>query len=178
MGSSLQDQLLQAGLVTKTKANEARKQKTKKTKRARKPTDGGHSSAPVKPVDPEKAARDRELDRKRQEARQQRALAAQITDLVRHHRHPRNTEDADQPFHFENKGKVRRIYVNADTRERIAAGKLVIVNCNGVFEVVPPDIAEKVRARNPSLVVDLPAEETPGDDDPYAAYKVPDDLMW
>jgi uncharacterized protein YaiL (DUF2058 family) len=178
MGSSLQEQLLQAGLVTKAKANDTRKQKARKAKRAKKPAAGAQPTSPAKPVDPEKAARDRELDRKRQEARQQRALAAQITDLVRHHRHPRNTEDADQPFHFESKGKVKRIYVNADTRERIAAGKLVIVNCNGVFELVPPDIAEKVRARNPSLVVDLPGEKTPSEDDPYADYTVPDDLMW
>jgi len=60
----------------------------------------------------------------------------------------------------------------------ISAGQLVIVNFNGVFELVPPDIAEKIRERNPSLVIDLPEEQQPDADDPYAQYQVPDDLMW
>ena len=60
----------------------------------------------------------------------------------------------------------------------ITAGKLKIVNDNGVFELVPPAIAEKIRQRNPSLVIDLPDEQSPAEDDPYADYKVPDDLMW
>ena len=62
--------------------------------------------------------------------------------------------------------------------EGLSAGKLVIVNDNGVFELVPPAIAEKIRARNPSLVIDLPSDEEPSADDPYADYQVPDDLIW
>ena len=60
----------------------------------------------------------------------------------------------------------------------ITAGRLVIVNANGKFELVPPAIAEKIRQRNPSLVIDLPEEKAPAEDDPYADFKVPDDLMW
>jgi uncharacterized protein YaiL (DUF2058 family) len=44
---------------------------------------------------------------------------------------------------------------------------------------VPADIAERVRARDPSLVLvwNQPSQ-TPDEDDPYADFQVPDDLMW
>jgi uncharacterized protein YaiL (DUF2058 family) len=70
------------------------------------------------------------------------------------------------------------MYVSAETHKKITSSKLVIVNCNGVFELVPKEIAEKIRQRNPSLVIDLTEEQTASEDDPYAEYKVPDDLTW
>lgn len=177
MGNSLQDELLKAGLVDQKKLDQARRQKHKKPQGKRKKA---AKPAPPKltPEQIEKAARDRELEQQRNEVRRQREVAAQVRQLVRTHRHPRVEREDDQPFHFENKGKIKRIYVSAETHKRITDGKLVIVNDNGVFELVPKDIAEKIRQRNPSLVIDLPKEEGPAEDDPYAHYKVPDDLMW
>lgn len=180
MGNSLQDQLLQAGLVDKEQLDKARKQKTRQQRQQR-----GKKSTKNKPVDPEvqrqreeKAAQDRELNRQRDEVRRQREVAAQVRQLVRQHRHPRSHSDDDVAFNFQNKDKVKRLYVSADTHRLISAGRLVIVNDNGNFELVPPAIAEKIRARNPSLVIDLPNDDEPAADDPYADYKVPDDLMW
>lgn len=182
MGNSLQDQLLKAGLIDKDqihKANQKKKQQNRqqqlsKKKRAAKPK-----------VDPkiqqeraEKAARDRELNAQREEVRRQREVNAQVRQLVSRNRHPRKEGDDDRPFHFENKGKVKRLFVDDKTHALITEGKLVIVNDNGQFELVPKDIAEKIRERNPSLVIDLPKDDKPADDDPYAAYQVPDDLMW
>ena len=181
MGNSLQDQLLQAGLVSKDqvdKAQKAKKRKAPQGKRAKK-------AARSKPVDPEvarqraeKAERDRELNRQRDEVRRQREVAAQVRQLVREHRIERRASDDDVPFNFQNKDKIKRLYVSAELHRQISQRKLVIVNDNGNFELVPPPIAEKIRARNPSLVIDLPDDDTPTEDDPYAAYKVPDDLMW
>ena len=104
--------------------------------------------------------------------------AATGADTARAHRHARTPSDDDVPFNFQNKDKIKRLYVSPDTHKLISAGKLVIVNDNGVFELVPPAIAEKIRARNPSLVIDLPSDEEPSADDPYADYQVPDDLIW
>lgn len=177
MRNSLQEQLLKAGLVDKKKLDQNRKQKAKKSPKAR--------AEQKPPVDPEvarqlaeKAERDRELNQQREEVRRQREVAAQVRQLVRAHRHPRPQSEDDQAFHFENKGKIKRIFVSAETHKLIASGQLVIVNDNGVFELVPPKIAEKIRLRNPSLVIDLPDEKKPDEDDPYAAFQIPDDLMW
>ncbi len=177
MRNSLQDQLLKAGLVDKSKANQASKEKRKKARQQQ------HSKAPT--VSPEerqkqleKAARDRELNQKRDEARRQREIAAQITQLVAGHRHPRSNSEDDRPFYFNNKGKVKQMYVSAEVHNLITTRKLAIVNCNGVFELVPTDIAEKIRQRNPGVVIDLPEEQPTEENDPYADFQVPDDLMW
>jgi uncharacterized protein YaiL (DUF2058 family) len=179
VGESLQEQLLKAGLVDKSKLNKAKKQKKKQARQKR------NTAEAATPVDPlvlkereEKAARDRELNERRNEARKAREIAAQVTQLVSRHRYPRSPGEDDRPFHFNNKGKVKRMYVSPQTQEMITSGKLVIVNHNGVFDLVPPEIAEKIRQRNPSLVIDLPKDEKPAEDDPYAEYQIPDDLMW
>ena len=38
--------------------------------------------------------------------------------------------------------------------------------------------AEKIEQRMPDLVIRIQPEEEPDEDDPYADYKIPDDLMW
>jgi len=180
VGNSLQEQLLKAGLVDKEKLNKAKKQRKTQTRQQRN-TKGSAAQKPDSQVQrerAEKAERDRELNERRNEVRRQREVAAQVKQLVVNNRHPRAEGEDDQPFYFENKGKVKRLYVSPKTHKMISAGQLVIVNFNGVFELVPPDIAEKIRERNPSLVIDLPEEQQPDADDPYAQYQVPDDLMW
>ena len=181
MGESLQEQLLKAGLVDKSKASQVRKQKSRKARQERKgarPAPNSQAQRERPREQEEKSARDRALNEQRNEARRQREIAAQVSQLVKSHRHPRGDGENARPFHFENKGKIKRMYVSPETSEMITAGKLVIVNHNGVFELVPPEVAEKIRQRNPGLVIDLPQEGPAGDDDPYAAYTVPDDLVW
>ncbi len=181
MGNSLQDELLKAGLVDKQQIHQANKKKNA----AKKAKAGKKRQGVQKPVDPEvqrqreeKAARDRELNQQREEVRRQREVNAQVRQLVSRHRHTRVESEDDVPFHFENKGKIKRLFVSSQTHQLITDRKLVIVNDNGQFELVPPEIAEKIRARNPSLVIDLPEDSPPTEDDPYAKYTVPDDLMW
>jgi uncharacterized protein YaiL (DUF2058 family) len=177
VGNSLQDQLLQAGLVSKDQLDKAKKQKPKPPR--------GKKKARAKPVDPEvrrqreeKAARERELNQQRNEVRRQREVAAQVRQLVSRNKVERKPGDDDIAFNFQNKDKIKRIYVSPELHRQISAGKLKIVNDNGTFELVPPAIAEKIRERNPSLVIDMPEEQTPAADDPYAEFQVPDDLMW
>jgi uncharacterized protein YaiL (DUF2058 family) len=180
MGNTLQDQLLKAGLVDKNKANKANKANKELRKQSQKQRNKKTAAAPSSEQlrQREKAKKDRELNLRREEARKQREIAQQIKQLVDSHRHPRSNSDDDNPFYFNNKGKVKHIYVSADTHSMITTGKLVIVNCNGVFELVPKEIAEKIRKRNPSLVIDLSDEQPPSEDDPYADFQVPDDLIW
>lgn len=180
MGNSLQDQLLKAGLVDKNRANKAKKQHKTQARQQRnvKGSVTPEQDLELQKERAEKAARDRELNRQINEAHRQREIAAQIKQLVVSNRHPRSEGEDGRPFYFENKGKVKQMYVSPQTHRLITSGKLAIVNHNGVFELVPRDVAEKIRQRNPSLVIDLPKEQQPDEADPYAAYQVPDDLMW
>ena len=55
----------------------------------------------------------------------------------------------------------------------------MIVVLNGVVELVPRVIADKIAERDPSLVVRVNKPTAQVDeDDPYAAFQIPDDLMW
>lgn len=180
MGNSLQEQLLQAGLVDEAKLKKAKQQKHKQKRKAR-PTAKPPTSAEEterRRLKAEKAAHDRELNQQRNEVRRQREVAAQVRQLVRDHRVPRSTSDDDVAFNFQNKEKIKRLFVSPEQHKKISAGQLVIVNDNGNFELVPPAVAEKIRQRNPSLVIDLPDDSNSDTDDAYADFKVPDDLMW
>lgn len=182
MGNSLQEQLLKAGLIDQKRIDQAEQDKRKK---ARQPQPGKKAAKKARPAKPaptpeqlEKAEKDRELERQRREVQRQREVAAEVRQLVRGHKVARTPGDDDIPFNFDNKGKIKRLYLAPALHRKVSAGELVIVNDNGVFELVDPAIAEKIRQRNPSLVIDLPEEKPPEADDPYAEFKVPDDLMW
>lgn len=176
MGNSLQEQLLKAGLVDPQKLKEARAEKRKQTRQP-----GGRDSererAVAQQAQARKAERDRELNRQRQEEARRKAIAAEVRDLVQAHRVPR--DGGDVAFHFIDGKLVRRIYVTAEQQRQLAAGQLAVVRPPARYELVPLEIAEKIRARDPTAGVFLSAQ-SPADaeDDAYAAYKVPDDLMW
>jgi len=45
--------------------------------------------------------------------------------------------------------------------------------------VIPREAALKIQERDPRRIVQLNVQtEAPDADDPYAAYQIPDDLMW
>jgi uncharacterized protein YaiL (DUF2058 family) len=59
------------------------------------------------------------------------------------------------------------------------AGRLAIVRHAGATELVPRVIADKIAERDASIVVRVNKTSTEVDaDDPYAAFQIPDDLMW
>ena len=58
-------------------------------------------------------------------------------------------------------------------------GLLAIVRLDAGYEVIPSVVAEKIKLRDESCIVSNAATQAENeDDDPYADYKVPDDLMW
>jgi hypothetical protein len=179
MRNSLQDQLVRAGLADpkQVKKTKAPKPPKRKKRRGAEPAPMDESTRLARQAQADKANRDRALNRERQARTESRARISQIRDLIARNRVPR--EDADSGFNFVDGGKVRKIHVTEAIRAQLGTGQLGITRLDGRYEVVPAEIAEKIRLRDTRCVVDLPADEpeTP-EDDPYAAYKVPDDLMW
>lgn len=181
MSMSLREQLLAAGLVSKKQADQADKQqKQKHHQHAKgKPAQQEEAKRAAQQAQAAKAARDQELNRQRQEQAEQRARAAQVKQLIEENRLPKL--ETDEYFNFVDRGKVRRMSVDAQRREQIMAGTLMIVRLEGRYEVVPKDIAEKVRERSARAVVTLnqsDSESKPAEDDPYKDFVVPDDLRW
>jgi uncharacterized protein YaiL (DUF2058 family) len=182
--SSLQEQLLKAGLVDEKKLARAEQEKKKRASSARKK----HGKKAAKP-DParrqaqnKKAQRDRELNEKRQREVRRKELAAQAQDLI--DRNKQDRSQGEQPYSFVYRKKVKKIHVTGAQKDQLASGQLAIAtwvaNDGRRFELVPSAVAEKIGERDETFVVDLgpPAATDADENDPYADYQVPDDLIW
>ena len=183
--SSLQEQLLKAGLVDEKKLARANQQKNQQAKQARKQRGkkSQTSKAGRQPSQNRKAERDREINRQRQEQLRHKELAAQAKQLIVDNKLDRSK--GEQPYSFVYKRKVKKIYVTAEQKAQLAEDRLaiatyVVANDGRKFELVPKAIGDKIVARDESSLVplDLPKNSQTDEDDPYAGYEVPDDLTW
>jgi len=181
MSDSLREQLLKAGLATEKQYRQASRQAGRQQQPAksdkRNATADAALAAKQAAARAAKAQRDRELSRQRDADAQAKARWAEIRQLIEQNRVPK--PDGYDYFNFVDRGKVRRIPVDAELRERITGKDLCIVRCEGRYDLVPAAIAERIRERNERAVIDLdttPAATDP--DDPYKDYVVPDGLIW
>ena len=187
--SSLQEQLLKAGLVDQNKLKQAEKEKRKRNNQARKTTG---KSAAAKP-DPKKAAaakrqaervaRDRAIEEKRKQAVEQKEIAAQVRQLIETNLIER--KQGDIPFSFVYRKKIKKMYIGETEKNALTSGRLAIVTRviqheGRRFELVPMEVARKIAERDPESVIELKLDEESevDEDDPYADYKIPDDLTW
>ena len=177
--ASLQDQFLKAGLVDKNKAKLACQDKSKQKKVERRTGTQGVDEARLAALETQRkhAERARELNAQRDAAATQKAILAQIVQLVNKNRQGKGAGDI--AYNFTHDKKIERIYVSAAVQGHLMAGRLVIVRQGGATELVPRIIADKIAERDAALVVRVNKTSTEVDaDDPYAAFQIPDDLMW
>jgi uncharacterized protein YaiL (DUF2058 family) len=181
MGKSFQEQMLKLGLVEKKKVNEAKKEQHQKKKQQ------VGKNAPV--VDEnallaqqemeKKKARARELNLQREAKLQQRAEEARIRQLIEEHKLAK--DDKGIAYRFNVRGIIQRIFVTKEMADKLSHGQLGIVVLADRSEVIPRSVAEKIQSVSDKMFISLnapPAGAAPDPDDPYAAYKIPDDLMW
>lgn len=180
MSLSLRDQLLKAGLVNDKQAKQAGKQKQKQQRlelKGQVEKDDSQREAALK-ARAEKLARDQELNRQQQEKARQKALAAQVRQLIESSRLPRL--EGDDYYNFVDNKKVKRITVNPMLRDKLSRGTLAIVRLEGKYELIPREAALKVQEREPQRIIllNIASEVPDAEDDPYKDYVIPDDLMW
>ena len=176
---SLQEQFLKAGLVDKNKVKLANQDKSKQKKVERRTGTQSVDEARLAALDTQRknAERARELNAQRDAAANQKAIVAQIAQMVQQNRQSKGAGDI--AYHFTHGKKIERLHVSAAVQAHLVAGRLVIVCQGGATELVPRIIADKIAERDPSLVVRVNKASTAIDeDDPYAAFQIPDDLMW
>ena len=140
------------------------------------------SSRQAKLVRANKARRDKELARERNAKAQARAIRAEIKQLVtQHDQRGKANAETDVAYNFLHKKKIKRLYVPAEQKEALSKGKLMIVNNDGLYHLVAPEIAAKIAERDPKWIItahdDAKAAE-PEMDDFYKKFEVPDDLDW
>lgn len=180
--ASLQDQLLKAGLIDAKKAKQANKEKRKETNVARRSSeevvDEVRQSAEQARL--EKIERDRELNRQRDLELQQKAIAAQIKQLIENHRQSKGAGNGDVEYNFTDGKLIKKMRVSTLVLEQIARGLLAVVKLGEGYELVPRIVADKIAQRDDKFVVvaNTKQDNKVDEDDPYKDYVIPDDLMW
>lgn len=182
MAKSIADQLLNLGLADKKQVQKEKSQKRKQEKLSRKHklTDHEDSKAAAERALKEKAERDRKINLERQKAADEKALLAQVKQIVQTTKI--ESPDGDVKFSFADRqdNKIKAIYVTATIQDDLAKGKLAIATADGQFYVVTKQVAEKIIERSQTSIVFLadPKNESVDEDDPYKDFVIPDDLMW
>ncbi len=179
MANLFGDQLLKAGLVSKDKLNKAKKSRYKQQKagKAGKQAEAREAAEAARRAAVASAARDRELNEQRKAEAGEKAIRAQVRQLIERNRVSR--EDAEVGYNFQDGKAIRKLFVTEEMRDKLASGVLSIVRFGDGYEVVPASVADKIRARDESAVITVAgAPDDCDENDPYADYKVPDDLMW
>ncbi|WP_058836118.1 DUF2058 domain-containing protein [Luteimonas abyssi] len=178
----LQEQLLKAGLVKKSKVAEVAREQ-QKARHGKAPPQATEIQREAERVRAEKAERDRALAAEQKARARTAELASQARQIIQDKKVPRTGE---LEYRFTVDGVIRTVLVDETLRKQLAAGALVIARLGDRFELLPRPAAEKVRERDAGLIVldhgqakdaETPAE-TSEDDAYYAQFKVPDDLMW
>ena len=176
---SLQDQLLKAGLVDKKKAHKINKTKNKQVKQKQKnkieTTDKTKLAA--QQAQAEKVERDRQLNLQRKTEAERKAVAAQIRQLVEMNRQTGDEGDID--YSFTDGTLIKRMLVTEIQLKQLSNGRLCIIKLDERYELIPTLVAEKVQMRDENTqILSNKTTEAPDEDDPYADFQVPDDLMW
>ncbi|MGF2688542.1 DUF2058 domain-containing protein [Marinobacter sp. DUT-3] len=177
--ASLQDQLLKAGLADEKKAKAIRNEKKKQRKQQPKGTvQVSEAEVRARKAREEKAERDRQLNLERQKEAEKKAIQAQIRQLVDTNRLDRSRGETS--YQFVHDKKIKKIFVDDKMVDQLSRGRLAIVFVNDQYEIVAEGVARKIQERDENAVVVLHDrhEDDAGEDDPYAGYEIPDDLMW
>ena len=178
----LQEQLLKAGLVKKSKVSEVAREQLK-AKHGKTPAAASEIQREAERVRAEKAERDRALEVERKAKARSAELVAQARQIIADKKVPRTGEIE---YRFTADGAIRTLLVDEALRKQLASGALVIARQGDRYELLPRAAGDKVRERDPGLIVldhgqatgREAAASTSEDDAYYAQFQVPDDLVW
>ena len=181
MGNSLFDQLKKTGLVDKNKAKKVKHSQYKSQKQKSKTGSGDQQNEAkllAQKAQAEKVERDRQLNQRKKQEAEQKAIAAQIKQLIETNRV--EDREGDIVYNFTDAKVVKRLHVSEQVYKHLMSGRLAIVKLNDNYELLPAPVAEKIKQRDSQCIIscDHAVEPAQEDDDSYADYKIPDDLMW
>jgi hypothetical protein len=183
---NLRDQLLKQGLVSKEKAKDVEKQIKAKTHQEQKgkkkklqPEVGSESiSYLAAKAREEEVARAKELNRQQEEARQLKAMQAQVNDLLQ--AHYLNDEYANGIYYFAVNGKVvKSLLVTSKQRSQLAHGQLAIAALvEDDYYLIPAEIAVKIWQRFPQAIVCHHQSDDGEKLEVEILHPIPDELIW
>ncbi len=126
----------------------------------------------------EKLAKDQAIEQEKKAALQEKELKAAIMQMI--HQHKIRDTDGEVAYQFLD-GKIKKVYINQQIYNALVAGSLVIAKENDSYAFLPKALAERINSKMEGFIIVNNAEKneaTTDEEDPYAAYVIPDDLMW
>lgn len=182
--ASLQDQLLKAGLTTKQKTRQANSDNRKKNKQKRSGVKHGTSlqeqvKEDLKASKADKLAKDTALNEAKKNELANKEQQLRIKQILEHHQLKNVKGESEYNYTFDN--KVKKLALDGITHKALVNGRLALCGLNESTYLVTSETAEKIATLNSSVILvqnDKVETQEPEDDDPYADYQIPDDLMW
>ena len=174
--NALQAQLLKAGLVDSKKAKKISKQ-TQHAKRTG-DLDSMETKKALAEAQAKKLEKDQKLNQQKQQALEEKALKANIVQMIKQHQIA--DTDGDVIYQFVDASKVKKISITQKLYDQIVAGHVVIARLEDGYALLPRPLADRIDTKMQGFMVvsNDTAADTLEEDDPYAAYVIPDDLMW
>ncbi len=179
--SSLRDQLLKAGVANKKQHQQARTQNKQQKKQGVDPK--AEQRERLEAERKQKLERDQELNRQREMERKEKERAAQIRQIVQTNRIPR--KDGETAYNFVDGKTIKKWYISEQQSAELVAGRLAIARLGADdYVLISGKVAEQLALRLADeadqylLVNNRAKQEEVDEDDPYADYQIPDDLMW
>lgn len=169
---TLQEQLQQAGLISKSKLEKAKKRPKKSRVQAR------EVKAAIEEKKRQQQEHDKALSAQQNEQRLTKEIQSQIKMLINMNKI--DLGDGDIKYNFTDGTLVKSLYMTGAVREQLIKGVLAIARDEERYVVIPSTVANKIAQRDPESIIDQKAPESDviAEDDPYADFVVPDDLMW
>ena len=176
--NALQAQLLKAGLVDNKKAKKLSKQAQHEQRTGQ--SKDAELQAKIAKDQQEKIARDQALNEVKQRLLDEKALKAAVIQMIGQHK-VKDT-DGESVYQFIDDGKVKKLYINQQIYNALVAGSLVIAKDHDHYAFLPKALADRINEKMLGFIIvnnkDTKNDDVTDEEDPYAAYVIPDDLMW
>ncbi|MDW2740860.1 DUF2058 domain-containing protein [Atlantibacter subterraneus] len=175
---TLQEQMLKAGLVTSKKM--AKVQRTAKKSRVQ----AREAREAVEENKKAQLERDKQLSEQQKQAALSKEYKAQVKQLIEMNRI--TVAKGNIEFNFTDSNLIKKVVVDKTTQAQLINGRLAIarlaVDGKDTFDyaIIPASVADKIAQRDADSIIlnSALSQEEQDEDDPYADFKVPDDLMW
>ena len=175
---TLQEQMLKAGLVTSKKMDKVRRTAKKSRVQAREARDAVEENKKAQ------LERDKQLSEQQKQAVLSREYKAQVKQLIEMNRIIISKGSID--FNFTDNNVIKSITVDKTTQSQLISGRLAIARLStenssvSEYAIIPAIVADKITQRDAERIVlnNALAQDEADEDDPYADFKIPDDLMW
>ncbi|CNI71960.1 DUF2058 domain-containing protein [Yersinia intermedia] len=175
---TLQEQMLKAGLVTSKKMAKVQRTAKKSRVQAREAREAVEENKKVQ------LERDKELSEQQKHAALSKEYKAQVKQLIEMNRI--NISKGNIGFNFTDNNLIKKITVDKTTQAQLISGRLAIArlvvdnSSESEYAIIPASVADKIAQRDANSIVlnSVLSQEEQDGEDPYADFKVPDDLMW